>query len=106
MQSIKDLSNQVFSLYDAEKIILETRQAWYGGSAVQLHGNFLNYKTPHPKLILKAVAPDFMQEDFAGVPFLDRFEYQGPARMEFTLNCTEEYFKFKNHLDLTRRIPG
>lgn len=89
-------------IFDEDKIILETRQGWYGESAIQIHGNFLNYKTSHPKLILKGVAPDFKHEDFEGVPFLDRFEYRGPARMEFTINCTEEYFKFKNRLDLTR----
>lgn len=89
-------------VFDEDKIILETRQGWYGESAVQIHGNFLNYKTPHPKLILKVVARDFKQVDFEGVPFLDRFQYQGPAGVEFTVNWTEEYFKIKSHLDLTR----
>jgi len=89
-------------VFDEDKIILKTRQGWYGESAVQIHGNFLNYQTPHPKLILKVVAPDFKHKDFAGVPFLDRFKYRGPAGIEFTVNCTEEYFKIKSHLDLTR----
>lgn len=97
---LREVTGQV--TFDSEKIQFKTRHARYGDSAVDIHGNLLNAGTPEAELILKAVAPDFKNHDFAGIPFLESLDYRGTVQVESMLHWTPASVTLRNTVDLTR----
>ncbi|MFQ5483142.1 MAG: AsmA-like C-terminal region-containing protein, partial [Nitrospinaceae bacterium] len=55
-----------------------------------------------PELVVRASSDRFKHTDFAGVPFLEKLVYQGPAKVEFIWQSNNENRKFENHVDLQR----
>ena len=89
-------------LFDDHNIDFETTGGWYGDSPLQLKGRFKNYSKPDPELVLTAHSTDFLRQDFAGIPFLETLEYQGPAKVELKFHWTDQLVKLKKKVDLTR----
>lgn len=97
---LKDLSATV--LFDDHDIELKTAGGWYGDSPLELKGRFKNYSEAKPELILTARSTGFLRQDFAGIPFLETLEYQGPAKVDLKLHSTDRFIKLKKKVDLTR----
>ncbi|MEE8206474.1 MAG: DUF3971 domain-containing protein, partial [Nitrospinaceae bacterium] len=97
---LKNLNATV--LFDDNNIDLETTGGWYGDSPIELKGRYKNYAAADPELVLTARSSDFMRQDFAGIPFLETLEYQGPAKVALKLNCTDRIVKLEKNVDLTR----
>ncbi len=97
---LKNLNATV--LFDDHNIDLETTGGWYGDSPLELKGQFKNYSKDDPELVLTARSTDFLRQDFAGIPFLETLEYQGPAKVDLKFHCTDKFIKLKKKVDLTR----
>ncbi|MEE8269477.1 MAG: AsmA-like C-terminal region-containing protein, partial [Nitrospinaceae bacterium] len=97
---LKNLNATV--LFDDHNIDLETAGGWYGDSPIELKGRYKNYSGAEPELILTARSTDFLRQDFAGIPFLETLEYQGPAKVDLKFHCTDRFIKLKKKVDLTR----
>jgi hypothetical protein len=97
---LKDLNTTV--RFDDHNIDFEKAEGWYGDSHFELKGRFKNYSEATPELILTTHFREFLRQDFAGIPFLETLEYQGPAKVELKLHCTDRVVKLKNKVDLTR----
>ena len=94
-----DVSGILF--FDENKIRVETREAWYGDSPVEIKGQYLFMDSKNPELVLRASSSEFEPEDFTDIPFLETLEYDGHAKMEFIWQSNDQYRKFENHVDLT-----
>ncbi len=88
--------------FDDRNIDLETTGGWYGDSPLDIQGRFKNYSQADPELVLQARSSDFLNQDFAGIPFLETLEYQGPAKVELKFHRTEQFMKLEKRVDLTR----
>ena len=91
-----------FLYFDRDKIRLQTSEAWYGDSPVEIKGQYLNINSENPELVLRASSQEFQTTDFADIPFLQNLNYEGPAKVEFIWQSNDQYKKFENHVDLTR----
>lgn len=88
--------------FDDHNIDLETTGGWYGDSPIELKGRYKNYSQADPELVMTARSTDFLRQDFAGIPFLETLEYQGPAKVDLKLNYTDRFVKLEKKVDLTR----
>lgn len=88
--------------FDDHNIDLEKAEGWYGDSPLKLKGRFKNYSKAKPELALTARSTDFLRQDFAGIPFLETLEYQGPAKVDLKLHWSDQFVKLKKKVDLTR----
>ncbi len=97
---LKNLSATV--LFDDHNINLETTGGWYGDSPLKLKGHFKNYSEADPELVVTARSTGFLRQDFAGFPFLETLEYQGPAKVDLKFHYTDQFMKLDKKVDLTR----
>jgi hypothetical protein len=97
---LKNLSAAIS--FDDHNIDFKTTGGWYGDSPFEVAGRFENYSEPDPELVLSAHSTDFLRQDFAGIPFLETLEYQGPAKVDLKFHCTDRFMKLKKVVDLTR----
>jgi uncharacterized protein involved in outer membrane biogenesis len=97
---LKNLNATV--LFDDHNIDLKTAGGWYGDSPLELKGRFKNYSGADPELVLTARSTDFLRQDFAGIPFLETLEYQGPAKVDLKFHKTDQFIKLEKKVDLTR----
>ena len=67
----------------------------------KLDGQFNNYSGKHPKLVLTAYSKGFLKQDFAGIPFLETLQYQGPAKVRLKFKCTDQMIELEKAVDLT-----
>ncbi len=88
--------------FDDHNIDLEQVEGWYGDSPLKLKGRFKNYSKSKPELVLTARSTGFLRQDFAGIPFLETLEYQGPAKVDLKLHWSDQFVKLKKKVDLTR----
>jgi len=88
--------------FDDRNIVMATTEGWYGDSPFNLKGSFKNYSEANPELILQASSAEFLKQDFAGIPFLETLEYQGPAKVDLKFHRTEQFMKLDKRVDLTR----
>ncbi len=91
-----------FLYFDENKIRLETQEAWYGDSPVEIKGQYLFMDSKNPELVLRASSSEFKPTDFADIPFLETLKYDGLAKLEFIWQSNQQYKKFENHVDLTQ----
>jgi hypothetical protein len=97
---LKNLNATV--LFDDHNIDLKKAGGWYGDSPLKLKGRFKNYSEDNPELVLTARSTDFLRQDFAGIPFLETLEYQGPAKVDLKFHSTDRFMKLEKKVDLTR----
>lgn len=97
---LKDLNVRVS--FDDHDIKFETTGGWYGDSPLELKGRFKNYSEAGPELILEAHFAEFMNQDFAGIPFLETLEYRGPAKVDLKFHGTDRFVTLEKRVDLTR----
>jgi hypothetical protein len=97
---LKNLNATV--LFDDHNIDLKTAGGWYGDSPLELKGRFKNYSEANPELVLIARSTDFLRQDFAGIPFLETLEYQGPAKVDLKFHYIDQVMKLEKKVDLTR----
>ncbi|MDH3256965.1 MAG: DUF3971 domain-containing protein, partial [Nitrospinota bacterium] len=88
--------------FDDHKIDLETTGGWYGDSPLKLKGQLQNYSSSDSELVLTARSTDFLRQDFAGIPFLETLEYQGPAEVDLKFHGTNRLMKLEKKVNLTR----
>ena len=88
--------------FDDHTINLKTAEGWYGDSPLKLKGRFKNYSDADPELVLTARSTGFLRQDFAGIPFLETLEYQGPAKVNLKFHYTDQLMKLEKEVDLTR----
>jgi len=97
---LKNLSATV--LFDDHNIDLKKVEGWYGDSHFELKGRLKNYSESGPDLTLTTHFKEFLRQDFAGIPFLETLEYQGPAKVDLKFHYTDQIVKLKNKVDLTQ----
>lgn len=97
---LKNLTATV--LFDDRNIDFEATRGWYGDSPLKAKGRFKNYSDAKPELVLTASSTDFLRRDFAGIPFLETLEYQGPAKVDLKFHSTDQVMKLHKKVELTR----
>ena len=88
--------------FDDHTINLKKSKGWYGDSPLELKGRFKKYSEAAPELILTARSTGFLRQDFAGIPFLETLEYQGPAKVDLKFHYTDQLMKLEKTVDLTQ----
>jgi len=88
--------------FNDHTVHLKTATGWYGDSPLELEGRFKNYSSDNPELVMTARSKGFLRQDFAGIPFLETLEYQGPAKVGLTFHRTGKNMKLEKVVDLTR----
>jgi uncharacterized protein YhdP len=88
--------------FDDHTINLEKSRGWYGDSPLELKGRLKKYSEADPELVLTARSTGFLRQDFAGIPFLETLEYQGPATVNLKFDYTDQLMKLEKAVDLTR----
>jgi len=88
--------------FNNDTINFDKAIGWYGDSPLEIKGQIGDYSGSDPELILIAHSADFMRQDFAGIPFLETLEYQGPAKVDLKIHRTSRFVKLEQKVDLTR----
>lgn len=85
-----------------KKLRLENISGWYGDSPVQFGGEIVEGERNAPTFSLRAVSSDFKKVDLMDMPFLDKLDFSGPVQTSLRLDGTQENFRFRHEVDLTR----
>ena len=88
--------------FDDHTVNLKAAKGWYGDSPLELQGRLKNYSASDPELVLAVQSVGFLRQDFAGIPFLETLEYQGPAKVDLKFHYTDRLMKLEKVVDLTQ----
>ncbi len=88
--------------YSGGNLKIKDFSGYLGKSSFKAEGEAREGDSAGPQWSVRAVSNGFYATDFRGVPFLEKLEYNGPAKIELAFNGPARNLRFENKIDLTR----